>query len=141
MPLLSIYTLVFRTNCTNALVRALQKNTFCTSSAKAQVRGYKKKFEPLSHPIHTQKCDLGNKNMPRTALVRIPLKWLQTDGLSQTTKHPARMVFYQRPKMPEPKWARVFCGKCPGQMVFLTRVGQKFQNWLKNFYFYLKFFV
>lgn len=133
MPLLSIYTLVFRTNCTKALVRALQKNTFCTSSVKAQVRGYIKKFEPLSHPIHTQKCDLGNKNIPRTALVRIPLKWLQTDGLSQTTKHPARMVFYQRPKKPEPKWAGVFCGECPGQMVFLTRVGQKFQNWLKNF--------
>lgn len=133
MPLLSIYTLVFRTNCTNALVRALQKNTFCTSSAKTQVRGYKKKFAPLSHLLSTQKCDLGNKNIPRTALVRIPLKWLQTDGLSQTTKHPARMVFYQRSKKPEPKWAGVFCGKCPGQRVFLTRVGQKFQNWLKNF--------
>nr|DAY33154.1 MAG TPA: hypothetical protein [Caudoviricetes sp.] len=53
MPLLSIYTLVFRTNCTKALVRALQKNTFCTSSEKAQVRGYKKKFAPLSHPILT----------------------------------------------------------------------------------------
>lgn len=133
MPLLSIYTLVFRANRTNALVRALQKNTFCTSSAKAQVRGYKKKFAPLSQLLHTKKCDLGNKNMPRTALVRIPPKWLQTDGLSQTTKHPARMVFYQRSKKPEPKWARVFCGKHPGQRVFLTRVGQKFQNWLKNF--------
>ena len=133
MPLLSIYTLVFRTNCTKALVRALQENTFCTSSAKAQVRGYKKKFEPLSQLLHTQKCDLGNKNMPRTALVRIPLKWLQTDGLSQTTKCPARMVFYQRPKKPEKKRARVFYGKRPGQRVFLSLVAQKFQNWLKNF--------
>lgn len=133
MPLLSIYTLVFRTNCTKALVRALQKIALCTSSAKAQVRGYKKKFAPLSQLLHTQKCDLGNKNMPRTALVRIPLKWLQTDGLSQTTKRPARVVLYQRPKKRGPKRPRGFCGKRPGQRVFLSYVGQKKRNWLKNF--------
>lgn len=133
MPLLSIYTLVFRTNCTKALVRALKKNTFCTSSTKAQVRGYKKKFEPLSQLLHTQKCDLGNKNIPRTALVRIPQKRLHTDGLSQSTKRPARMVLCQRPKKPGPKWPRVLWGKRPGQRVFLSCVAQKFQNWLKNF--------
>lgn len=133
MPLLSIYTLVFCTIRTNALVRALQKNTFCTSSVKAQVRGCKKKFEPLSQLLHTQKCDLGNKNIPRTALVRISLKWLHTDGLSQSTKRPGRRGCYHKPKKPGPKWAGVFCGKRPGQRVFLSCVAQKFQNWLKNF--------
>ena len=133
MPLLSIYTLVFRTNGAKALVRALRKFSFRTSSAKTQVRGYKKKFAPLSQLLFTQKCDLGNKNRARTALVRVPQKWLHTAGLSQSTKRPARRVLYQRPKKRGPKRSMVFCGKCPGQRVFLSQMGQKIRNWLKNF--------